>query len=233
MRSILRFALLALVLLLVAAVSALTAMRFAIHGREATVPKLIGLSPNEARTAAASNGLLLNIENRFYSAEVPQGRIMSQIPPAGERVRRGWEVRVAESLGPQRHVIPNVVGESARAAEINLRRRGLDVGTIASVALPEQPPDVVVAQSPPPNAGAASPKVDLLVATAEAPAEFVMPDLTGRHVAEAIRTVEAAGLRLGKVEDPGTSGGSTIVHQAPAAGQKVTAGAVVSFTVAK
>src|SRR5947209_19393259 len=101
MRSILRFALLALVLLLVAAVSGLTAMRCAIHGREATVPKLVGLTPAEARRDAAANGLLLNIENRFYSAEVPQGRILSQIPPAGERVRRGWEVRVAESLGPQ------------------------------------------------------------------------------------------------------------------------------------
>src|SRR3954465_12692434 len=126
MRSFLRFVLLALVLLLVAAISGLTAMRFAIHGREATVPKLVGLTPADARRDAAGNGLLLTIENRFYSAEIPEGRILSQVPPAGERVRRGWQVRVAESLGPQRHVIPNVVGESQRVAEINLRRRGLD-----------------------------------------------------------------------------------------------------------
>src|SRR5215831_11954283 len=118
MRSFLRMTLLALVLVLVALVSALTAMRFAIHGREVTVPKLTGMAPADARRVAADFGLLLVIENRFYSAEVPSGHIVSQLPQAGERVRRGWQVRVAESLGPQLRTIPNLVGQSERAAEI-------------------------------------------------------------------------------------------------------------------
>ena len=57
MKSAIRFAMLALVLVIVAMVSALTAMRFAIHGQEVAVPPLVGLAPAEAERAAAGLGL--------------------------------------------------------------------------------------------------------------------------------------------------------------------------------
>src|SRR6266705_1798407 len=146
MRTFFRLLLLALVLLSVALVSALTAMRLAIHGREVAVPRLIGITPAEAERSANANGLLFETENRFYSAVIPEGRIMSQVPPPGASVRRGWRVRVAESLGPQRVMIPNFIGQSSRAAEINVHRRGLELGTIAVAHIADLPADQVVAQ---------------------------------------------------------------------------------------
>src|SRR5512138_2859011 len=131
MRTVFRYALLALIMLSVMLLSALTAMRLAIHGREVAVPRLVDLNPADAEELALRNGLLLQVESQFFSADVPEGRIISQAPAAGARVRRGWRVRVAESLGPQRAVIPNVVGQSPRAAELNLQRRGLELGTVA------------------------------------------------------------------------------------------------------
>ena len=98
--------LLALVLMTVALISALTAMRLAIHGREVTIPKLVGMSPLEAERAGAASGLLVVVERQFYSADIPEGRIMTQMPPPGTKVRRGWSIRVAQSLGPQRVTIP-------------------------------------------------------------------------------------------------------------------------------
>src|SRR5207253_2030003 len=124
MKSFFRFALLALMLLVVALLSALTAMRFAIHGREVAVPDLVGKTPTEARRIAEGSGLQVEVERQFYSPSVAEGRILSQLPPSGTQVRRGWQVRVAESLGPQRVEIPNVLGQTERAAEINIRRRG-------------------------------------------------------------------------------------------------------------
>ena len=140
MKSFFRLVLLALFLLVVALVSALTAMRLAIHGHEVAVPGLgTGKSPAAARMIAEQNGLELTVERQYYSPTVPEGKILSQLPPAGSRVRRGWEVRVAESLGPQRVAIPNVIGQSERAANINIRRRGLDVGAIAQMQSPDAP----------------------------------------------------------------------------------------------
>lgn len=236
MKRFFQLALLVLVLATVALISALTAMRLAIHRREVSVPKLVGLTPSEAERVALSNGLPMDLESKFYSSEVPEGRIVYQYPPPGTRVRRGWRLRVAESLGPQRAVIPDVVGQSGRAAEINIRRRGLDVGTIALAHIPNLPADQVVAQSPPPAAsGLASPKINLLVTLPQEAQAYVMPSFVGRHLAEAAKVIEEAGMRLGNVSEVPAAGvlPSTILRQAPAPGQQVTPGTVVSFEVAK
>src|SRR5579871_5483964 len=66
MKSAIRFAMLALVLVIVAMVSALTAMRFAIHGQEVAVPALVGLTPLEAEREAAGLGLQISVETQYY-----------------------------------------------------------------------------------------------------------------------------------------------------------------------
>jgi beta-lactam-binding protein with PASTA domain len=251
MRSFLRLVLLALVLVVVALVSALTAMRFAIHGREVWLPNMVGKTPTEARRIAQENGLQLDIERQYYSATISEGRILSQMPPAGTKVRRGWDIRVAESLGPQRVDIPNVVGESQRAAEINIRRRGLDIGSVASITIPNGTPDQIVAQNPAPAAsGVASPKISLLVNSTPPAQAFVMPNFVGQTLASVTQAVRDAGLHVGQVtiaaQAPTAAPDSTIPatipnpqpmptsivsSQNPAAGQKVTAGATVSLEV--
>jgi eukaryotic-like serine/threonine-protein kinase len=252
MKVVFQTALLVLFLLLVALVSALTTMRLAIHGHEVAVPKLVGLTPADAERAASAAGLHLAMEREYYSPQVPEGRIMSQLPEAGVHVRRGWRVRVAESLGPQRVIIPDVVGSSQRAAELNIRRRGLDVGTIAEIALPSTPADQVISQSPPANAtDVSTPKISLLVNTASEPQAFVMPNFTGQSLGGVSQILQDAGMRLGAVTvaaQPVTdstttpsgappaqtvqaSPASIIVTQNPAPGQRIIAGSAVSFEV--
>jgi len=67
MKSFFRLVLLALVLLVVALVSALTAMRLAIHGHEVAVPDLVGKSPAAARMIAEQSGLEVSVERQYYS----------------------------------------------------------------------------------------------------------------------------------------------------------------------
>jgi beta-lactam-binding protein with PASTA domain len=200
MKSVFRFALLALVLVIVAMVSALTAMRLAIHGQEVAVPPLVGLSPAEAERETSGLGLQISIERQYYSPQIPEGRIMSQLPLPGTKVRRGWQVRVAQSLGPTRVQIPDVTGESEHAAELNIRRRGLDVASMAEVPATGIPPDQVLAQSPPANAAQVlAPKISLLVTTAAAPQAFVMPSFVGQLLGSASRTLQDSGFKLGNV----------------------------------
>src|SRR5882724_5236180 len=120
MRGLFRLFWMALVLLVVALLSALTAMRFAIHGREVSIPDLRGKTPIEARRLADDTGLAVAVERSYYSPTVPEGRVLSQMPAPGTTVRPGWEVRLALSLGPQRVAIPQVVGDSERAAAITI-----------------------------------------------------------------------------------------------------------------
>jgi beta-lactam-binding protein with PASTA domain len=232
-------------LVLVFMVSALTAMRFAIHGRQTTVPKLIGMTWSQAEKTAEGKGLVLETTDRFYSADIAEGHILSQVPQPGEQVRRGWRVRVAESMGPQRMVIPDLIGGSERAAEINIRRRGLEMGTVAIADISATAPDQIVAQSPPANASNVSaPKVSILVAAPEGRAPFVMPDLRGRDEDQAINAIVAAGLRVGQIstQEPPPADGSAplpsygtreVTKTQPAAGQRIYEGQSVNLEVTR
>lgn len=252
MKSALRFATLALILVIVAMISALTAMRFAIHGQEVAVPPLVGLTPAEADRAASGLGLQVTIERQYYSPQIPEGRIMSQLPAPDTKVRRGWQVRVAQSLGPTRVAIPDVTGQSEHAAELNIRRRGLEISSMAQVDEPGIPPDQVLAQSPPPNATQVlAPNISLLVSTPVQPQAFVMPSFIGQPLGTASRTLQDSGFKLGNVTmapppsieevpaaTPATpappaqpSPASIVVSQIPAPGQKVLPGITVSFEV--
>jgi beta-lactam-binding protein with PASTA domain len=203
MKAFFRFLLLGLVLVLVALGSALTAMRFAIHGSEVAVPDLVGKAPAEAKRIAEGGGLEVSVERQYYSPVIAEGKIVSQSPPAGTHVRRGWQIRVAASLGPQRTEIPDVMGESERAAEINVRRRGLDLSEVAQIAIPGISvlvPDRVLAQNPPPKAGNVSaPKINLLVSAASQPPAFVMPSFVGQQLGGVTLALQNAGMHLASV----------------------------------
>lgn len=212
----------ALAMVAVALISAFIAMRLAIHGREAVVPALTGLSVADASHAAGSKGLQLNLENRFYSSDVPAGRILAQDPAPGSRVRREWPVRITESLGPQRVSIPDLTGESERAATISIRRLSLDLGAVAYLGVPGDP-DVVLSQTPAVNAaGVDGPRVSLLVndpGDAQPPA-YVMPSLLGLSYSAANARASTAGLHL--VEDsanpePAAPAGPAAAGTAPVA----------------
>lgn len=254
MKPLIRFAVMALALVVVALVSALTAMRFAIHGQEVQVPSIVGMTPAEAERSVAGLGLQIQVERQYYSPQIPEGRIMTQLPTPGMKVRRGWQVRVAQSIGPQRVAIPDVTKQSERAAEWNLRRRGLEIASTAELQLPGASADQVLAQSPPANASqVAAPRTSLLVTAVADPAPYVMPNFIGQPLGSVSRILQDAGFKLGNVSEappaptpgsgiqgnspvisvipPQPSPASIIVVQWPPAGQKVLAGAVVNFEV--
>jgi len=242
-----------LILLLIAFFSALVAMRFAIHGREARVPNVKGLSLAQAQEAANRIGLTIFVEDRFYSSYVPEGSIISQIPVANSKVRRGGRIRVAESIGPLRVAIPDLVGQTQLAATLNLRRRGLDAVTIPGIPVPNLSPNQVISQVP--AAGATeftSPKVSLLLAQPPKTPEYVMPNFVGRSLAEAREKIARAGLEPATVslisapspsenssdataaQSPSAShvpSSGTITYQSPAAGSRVTPDSQIRLSV--
>lgn len=238
-----------LAMICVAVVCAFLALRIAIHGREVAVPNLAGLCDAEAASAAKNLGLNLSVENRFYSPTVPQNQVLSQLPVAGARVRRGWQVRITESLGPQQVAVPDVTGQTERPASLILRRLLLDVSGVAHLPAPS-PAGIVLAQSPPPNArGMNGPKVSLLVSDEEPAVEepaFVMPSVVGLTVGAASLRLAGAGLHIGAAQTPDqagstetppaepapvTSGVAIITSQTPLAGHRVTRTDTIRVTV--
>jgi beta-lactam-binding protein with PASTA domain len=257
MRKIFQFALVSILLIVVALVSALTTMHFAIHGAEVKVPDFRGMSDAEALRKAANAGLDISIEDRFYSAVVPESRIVTQSPQAGSIVRTGWHVRLSQSLGAQKVAVPNVVQQPERSAALAIRRASLQLGTIAHMQYGPAPPGTVIAQSPDAGAVAVDRPVVSLLLSAPLPAEsssYVMPDFKNQPARTATAMVNKAGLKLApplfrQAEIPSitaiaTPGGApsppalpvmpgTVIAQEPAAGTRVDAGITVQFTLAQ
>ena len=235
--------LLLLGLVVVALISAVTTMHFAIHGAEVRIPILKNMTVAEARSQTAGLGLNLEVDNRYYSADVAAGHILSQSPAPGAVVRREWRVRVAESLGPQKVEVPSVMGEQERTAGLNLRRVGLETGTTAYLPWPKASAGTIIAQDPPPRAqGIERPGINLLVAaTDDATADgYIMPDLTGLPIVTAQAALTRVGIKFGEpkfVEPnippvagaPIPSVGTTVAHPvAPPPKSTALPGVVVS-----
>jgi beta-lactam-binding protein with PASTA domain len=227
---------------LIALVSAIVTMRFAIHGAEVKVPNFKGLTAQEALNKASELGVEMSIGNRYYSADVPAGRILTQSPAPGTVVRREWHIRATQSLGPQLVAIPNLVGQTERAATMQARRLGLELGTVARMPNSTFAPDTVVAQDP--SAGAAGverPTIGVIVgdsAPVGVAASFVVPDFAGQPFATAAATIAHAGLKLapsaGYVpQQPSILlPAGTVVGQSPQAGYKVDANTPIELRVA-
>jgi len=227
-----QMALLVFILASAAFLSAITAMRIAIHGREVTMPNLTGKSVTEATSLLHSRGLVLRVADRIYS-ELPINVVVRQTPPAGLLMKESQQAHVVLSLGQRQLQIPLLEGNSLRASRIELLRAGLQVGEVSAVTMPGKPADEVVVQTPRPGAGAASPRVDVLVSQGPRENAYVMPHFVGLTESDAQRRLDVAGLRrkVNYVTAPQWPH-ATVIDQSPLAGTRLPAASTIELTVA-
>jgi serine/threonine-protein kinase len=227
-----RMVLLVFILASAAFLSAITAMRIAIHGREVTMPNLVGKSVAEANGLLVSRGLVLRVADHIYS-ELPLNVVVRQSPPPGMLMKVSQQAHVVLSLGQRQLRIPLLEGNSLRASRIELLRAGLQVGEVSALNMPEQPADTVVIQTPRPGAGAASPRVDVLISAGPHETAYVMPHLVGLNEVDAQHRLDVAGLRrkVNYVTAPQWPHGS-VIDQTPLAGQRITSSITIDLTVA-
>jgi len=225
-----RMALLVFILASAAFLSAITAMRIAIHGREVNMPNLVGKNVSEANGLLRSRGLVLRVADRIYS-ELPINVVVRQSPPPGMLMKVSQQANVILSLGQRQLEIPLLEGNSLRVSRIELLRAGLQVGEVSGVTMPDEPVDTVILQTPLPGAGAASPRVDVLVSDGPREPAFVMPHLVGMKVIDAQRRLDTAGLRskINYVSAPQWPHGA-VIDQTPLAGQRITPSDTVELT---
>src|SRR5580692_4214030 len=225
-------ALLVFILASAAFLSAITAMRIAIHGREVIMPNLVGKNVSEANGMLRSRGLVLRVADRVYSDQ-PINLVVRQTPSAGLLMKQSQQAHVVLSLGQRQLEIPLLEGNSLRASRIELLRAGLQVGEVSGITTAEEPVDTVMIQTPRPGAGAATPRVDVLVSSGPHENAYVMPHLVGLNEADAQHRLDVAGLRrkVNYVSAPQWPHGA-VVDQTPLAGQRIPGSITIELTVA-
>jgi eukaryotic-like serine/threonine-protein kinase len=228
-----RMGLLVFILAAAAFLSAVTAMRFAVQGREVTMPNLVGKSSADAQAILQGRGLQMKVVDRVYG-DLPANAVARQSPPSGERMKVSQNAHVVLSLGAQNVTTPSLTGESLRVARIQLLQVGLQLGEVTAYPAPAALSDTILQQAPLPGTRATSPRVDLLVAQEEDPTAYVMPWLVGLSLPDADRLLSSSGLKLSKtsqVPSPQWPKGA-VTEQTPAPGSKITSDSNIELVVA-
>ncbi|NUR55949.1 MAG: PASTA domain-containing protein [Acidobacteria bacterium] len=221
-------------LLLTYVLFAVVAMRIALKTRDVVVPPLGGRTVNEASSVLGQMGLNLKVEEaRRVDATVPAGKIISQDPQAGVRTRRERSVKVWVSAGPRSNIVPALLGESERTAQLRVQQDGLQLANIAEIRSADYPAGTVVAQTP--AAKSSGSQVALLVNRGEYGATYVMPDLIGVNGDRAADLLRTRGFRVSVVGDhpyPGVPAG-IVLRQSPQGGFQVAPGETISLEVSR
>ncbi len=207
-----------------------------VHRGTLAVPNLGSSSVEDARQQAHDLGLeLLVDEPGVFSSAVEAGEVASQEPPPGFHVKAGSKITVWVSLGGELVAVPDVRESSLSTAEREVEQAGLTTGLRARVQQ-QGGADRVIASGPPVGyAVAPGATVDLLVNTAPASRQWVMPPLVSRSLADVESFCRANRLRLGQsrlVTYPGLAPG-IVLRQHPPAGSPVTQSDVVTVWVSR
>lgn len=221
-------------LLLTYVLFAAASMRVALRTREVVVPGLIGKPLNEAATLIADAGLNLKVEEvRRADPRTAAGQILAQEPQAGASTRRERSVKVWVSSGPRATIVPDLVGESERTAQLRLQQEGIELAGTAEIRSADYPADAIVAETPP--AKSSAPRVSVLVNRGERGATYVMPDLIGVNGDRSADLLRVRGFRVALVGDhpyPGVPSG-VVLRQNPQAGFQIAPGEPISLEVSR
>ena len=158
------------------------------------VPKLTGLTRDQALRVLDRAGLRMDEGDEIDSLTVEEGRVARQIPDPGGQIRRSKPIVVQFSAGPPIVRVPDVEGKSEAQAKKQLKSVGL-------VADPVRQDDATIPRgqviSSDPSAGESAEqgsKVRLVVSNGTA--RVVVPDLRGHPFDEAKQLLAGLGLKV-------------------------------------
>ncbi len=211
-----RWALLALVLAVVAAGAAWYFLSG--PGSPTVVPSVAGQSFVQAQRALAAAHLGADRVDSFDET-IARGTVIRTDPGAGTQVRRGQDVSVTVSKGPERYAVPALVGSTRTEAQARLQSVKLALGKTAQAYDERVDAGLIVSVSPRQGTllrrGAA---VDIVVSRGRKPIQ--VSDFTGKPATAAVDALTQEGLTVDatRQENSDTVPKGSVVSQSPASG---------------
>jgi serine/threonine-protein kinase len=231
----LRFALLIVIFMAMAGAGAYLALTLIVKGEEpVVVPDLVGRDVLYSLEILSDFGLNTRVRGIVYHEQVPKNHVIDQDPDPGTSIKRGRDVKIRVSRGPERIVMPNLIGLSLQQSRILLTENGLCQGSLATVVSSRLKKGQVLSQHPPTGATVARDRcADLLISGGPRSPSFPMPDVSGQPLGKTLRRLDALQLTVGGIHATFRPGLplETVVEQTPSSGYRVAAGSPADVTV--
>jgi serine/threonine-protein kinase len=198
------------------------------------VPDFVGKDVVYVLESLTELGLNTKVKGSEYNADVPKNYIIFQEPKAGSEIKKGRDVKIIFSKGPQMIPMPNLAGLSLQQARLIFEEQDLCRGSLSTVFDIGTDKDTVIAQSPPSGATVRRGScVDLLVSEGPRPTAYKMPNLSGLQLEDALLTIERYHLPHGEIKTQIEKGKSknSVLEQEPPAGYRVIEGDAVNLVI--
>lgn len=215
------------------------------HDEAIAVPDMKGQTLEKSIEFLETVSLQYKIYDSTYMPGIVSSSVINQFPKAGEKVKSNRTIYLTIStVNPPEIKMPNLVGNSFKAAEMTLKSYGLVLGDVKYKANASQ--GAVLAQYIDNNQniveGSTLKKgtvVHLLVSSGLGTDDIILPNITGYTLADAKKMIQNLGLEIGSVvydENSGFSDGQ-VYRQKPTNNDndstiKVKSGEIIDLWVA-
>ena len=200
---------------------------------EVKVPKLTGLSLEEAEKELASLGLGCNVIREEYNDNVPANHVIFQETPAQRSVRKGRVIDLVISLGPEYVEVPYLVGKTELESRLILTDLGLNM-TLDYEYSDDISPGYIIRQDP--GKDFHLNKGDTVhVVVSEGKRPFPLRNFRDWSLEDAQEWLNIYELVLHRVDEEYSEevAEGYVISQFPAAGEMVQAGDSVVLVVSK
>ncbi|MEO6203903.1 MAG: Stk1 family PASTA domain-containing Ser/Thr kinase [Mycobacteriales bacterium] len=201
-------------------------------GRYTAAPGVLGLTQQAAQAKLDAAGLDARISpDPDFSESVDAGLVLRQDPKPNGRVRKSGSVTLVLSRGPDRRLVPDLIGSTEKAATEQLDKVGLRVGPVtkefSSAAV-----GTVIRTGPVKGKGL-RPGSAVALVLSKGVQQIDVPDVRGKKQAEAEQILTDAGFVATSVEvfDDNVDKG-VVVDQSPNSGT-AGKGSTVTLQVSK
>jgi beta-lactam-binding protein with PASTA domain len=210
--------------------------QFFLRGESALVPDVVGKAYQEARTELSKVRVAIELKGMEYSSAFERGRVLSQDPSAGSRIKVFRRVKVVVSKGSELVTVPKITGLSLEAVSQTLLDAGLRKGSVSLVHTPRFPAGRIMLQYPPAESLVfRDSSVNFLASQGELNPKYLMPDLISRHGETVRRALSQMGFRVsisGAAYYPGLEPG-IIIRQFPPRGYPLQKMTLITMEVSK
>lgn len=202
-------------------------------GSRVVVPSTVGANQAEAKAALGVLGLTFVVAEKRYSEDIPEGLVIESDPAAGKRVDQGGNINLVISKGPERYIIPQLLGLTPEAATNLLSQLPIKLQPIVKRFSSEIPKGYVMDSNP---LSGAKVKRDSKIAiiVSKGVEQVKVASYAGKSSEQALNELTEAGFDVEtKYDFSETRLLGEVISQKPAGGKEVDKGSKVELIVSK
>lgn len=205
------------------------------HSRMTKVPNVVGMNFNDAKQILDEKGLDVKQGDIRYDEAKSVGQVLEQNPQADQQVKVGRRIYLVVCGGEQLVEVPKLSGRSIRDARYTVEQKNLQIGNIVKKYSNLYPEDVIISQVIQPGSRVKkNTKVDVIISQGAQLGDIIVPDVTGKTLAEAKKTIEDKKLIVGKITyQPSDLPTGKVLDQYPRKDKSVSEKSTVDLFVAK